>query len=177
MRGEYIMNLPPQIAKNILRREGGYTNDKVDRGGETNFGITQPTYQLYCKAKNIPYDSIKLQTFAEKDAIDVYDWLYTYYGCHQIKNPELADIVFDACIQHGPEYPISWLQTIVGAKMDGDLGPVTAQLVNTADYRTMYYKFLAQRNIYYAKITVNRPANLKFLVGWMNREAEFTKYV
>jgi lysozyme family protein len=31
----------------VLKSEGGYSNNKHDRGKETNFGITQGTYEAY----------------------------------------------------------------------------------------------------------------------------------
>ena len=35
--------------------EGGYVNDPLDRGGETNMGITLNTYKGYCKIVGKPY--------------------------------------------------------------------------------------------------------------------------
>ena len=31
----------------ILKHEGGYVTDPVDRGGATNFGVTQATYDAW----------------------------------------------------------------------------------------------------------------------------------
>ena len=47
--------------KIILKHEGGYVNDPVDPGGETNMGISKRAY---------PYLNIKELT--KKDAEDIY---------------------------------------------------------------------------------------------------------
>lgn len=36
-----------KMLKFILQREGGYSNDPTDLGGETNKGITHGTYDAY----------------------------------------------------------------------------------------------------------------------------------
>jgi len=37
--------------KYLFPVEGGYSNNKHDRGGKTNMGITQNTYNYYLKNK------------------------------------------------------------------------------------------------------------------------------
>ena len=36
-----------EMIDDILRREGGYVNHPADRGGPTNYGITQKTLSRY----------------------------------------------------------------------------------------------------------------------------------
>ena len=43
----------------IFGHEGGYTNDPDDLGGPTNMGITQSTYNSYCKKHNIKTKDVK----------------------------------------------------------------------------------------------------------------------
>ena len=54
------MEVFEEAVKQVLKHEGGYVNDPVDPGGETNMGISKKAY---------PYLNIKELT--EKDAIDI----------------------------------------------------------------------------------------------------------
>lgn len=54
----------------VLNYEGGYVNDKFDRGGETNIGITQPFLDTYKKKACVNVDSVKNLT--KSDAIKLY---------------------------------------------------------------------------------------------------------
>jgi lysozyme family protein len=38
---------PEEMIDDILRKEGAFVNDPVDRGGPTNFGITQNVYSKW----------------------------------------------------------------------------------------------------------------------------------
>ena len=42
----------------ILKIEGGFANDPIDRGGATNKGVTIATYEAYCKKKGVPRPSV-----------------------------------------------------------------------------------------------------------------------
>ena len=45
--------------KHLFKLEGGYSNNKYDKGGETNYGITQKTYSLYLKKQNFQNKTVK----------------------------------------------------------------------------------------------------------------------
>ena len=49
----------------ILVFEGGYTNDPTDRGGATNKGITQKTYDDWCRRHSRQPQDVKNITDAE----------------------------------------------------------------------------------------------------------------
>lgn len=51
------------MLKFVLVREGGYSNNKDDLGGETNKGITHTTYDSYIRAKGLPKQSVKYRVF------------------------------------------------------------------------------------------------------------------
>jgi len=51
--------LKPQLIEELIEREGGYVNDKTDRGGETMFGITIKTARQYGyngQMQHLPYE-------------------------------------------------------------------------------------------------------------------------
>ena len=49
----------PNMLKFVLAREGGYSNNKDDLGGETNKGITHTTYDSYRRSKGLPTIDVK----------------------------------------------------------------------------------------------------------------------
>ncbi len=58
-----------------LKWEGGFTNNPLDPGGPTNFGIIQSRYDQYRNAIKQPRRSVKDITVAEYTAIyDQYYW-------------------------------------------------------------------------------------------------------
>lgn len=84
----------------ILLREGGYSNHPLDKGGETNKGITYSTYNAYRRSKNLPIQSVK--NITDKEVKDIY--YYNYYkasGADKIANPRLALFVFDTAVNMG----------------------------------------------------------------------------
>ena len=44
-----------RILPYLLQDEGGYVNDPADRGGATNKGVIQRTYDAYRKGKGMPH--------------------------------------------------------------------------------------------------------------------------
>ena len=44
----------------VLKWEGGFVNDPDDKGGATNKGITQTTYNSYLKSKKQKTKSVKI---------------------------------------------------------------------------------------------------------------------
>ena len=60
----------PQMLKFILAREGGYSNNKDDLGGETNKGITHTTYNSYRRSKGLPTQSVKY--ISEDEMQEIY---------------------------------------------------------------------------------------------------------
>ena len=49
------------LIDDILRREGGYVNHPADKGGPTNFGITQDTLSRYIGRQALISDVKNLQ--------------------------------------------------------------------------------------------------------------------
>ena len=62
----------------VLKWEGGFVNDPDDKGGATNKGITQNTYNSYLKSKGMRAKSVRYITQAEVE--DIY---YKQYWCCQ----------------------------------------------------------------------------------------------
>lgn len=90
----------PTMLQFILSREGGYVNNTADKGGETNKGITNTTYNSYRKTKGLPLRSVKYMTNDELEEI-YYKNYYLASGADKVNNPRLALYVFDTAVNMG----------------------------------------------------------------------------
>ena len=136
----------PNMLKFILAREGGYVNRKTDRGGPTNKGVTQVTYNSYRRSKDLLTKDVKDITQQEVEDI-YYNNYYKASGADKIDNPRLALYVFDTAILHG----------VYGAK----------QILKKSGGSLEKFEQL-RREHYYQEVKKN-PEKKKFLQGWLNR--------
>lgn len=151
----------------VRRCEGGYVHDPVDRGGPTNCGVTQVTFDTYLLAHERPLRSVATITEAEAD--DVYRQLY-WAATHCAAFPApVAVALFDAAVQHGPGMAVRLLQEVVGARRDGRVGPETVGAVERIGGFLVAKRFCRRRLVLYARIIAKRPAQIRFARGWLNR--------
>lgn len=91
----------------VLTFEGGYSDHPLDKGGATNFGVTQGTYDRWRAAQGLPAQPVKVITRAEVEAIYWANyWLKA--GCDQLA-PALAFVVFDSAVNSGVGRALDWL--------------------------------------------------------------------
>lgn len=169
-----------KMIRDILRREGGYVDHPNDRGGPTNYGITQSTLSLYLGRAASDYD---VKSLAEDVAIEIYEQNY-YYKPAIHKLPEfIQPFIFDSAVNHGARRAIKFVQTVVNEvghtpalSVDGAMGPNTAKGAEWA-FAAMGDFFLAaliaERRSFYNIIVANNPSQQVFYRGWMNRVDEF----
>ena len=168
-----------RLIKNVLQREGGFVNHPVDRGGPTNFGITQKTLSQYLGRAATVHE---VRELSRDVAEDIYR--KDYYVAPGIDTlPErIQPFVFDAAANHGPRRAIRFVQQVCNAAgfgaldVDGICGPNTRRVAAEAD-RVMGDWFLAalveeRRNFYHTIVRAD-PSQKVFLDGWLNRIAEF----
>ena len=142
----------------VLKNEGGYTWDKADPGGETNFGISKASY---------PNIDIKNLTVEEATAIYLRDfWLFG-----GIVDQAVANKLFDSYVnmRHAA---IKIAQGIVGSPVDGAYGPHTEAAINGSLSGFFLGKFRAGLAAYYQAIVAHNPSQEKFLAGWLRRAAQ-----
>ncbi len=130
----------------LLGVEGGYSNNKYDRGGATNYGITQSTYDGYNKSNGFKIKNVANITIDEAKTI-YYKNYWLASSADRITDLNLALVLFDSAVNHG-----------VGAaksmylKSGGDVN-----------------KFLELRKQKYLDIVKHNKTQIIFLKGWMNR--------
>lgn len=155
----------------VLQWEGGYVNHKNDRGGATNRGITQATYDNWRVRNGLSRNPVSGISGAEVEAI--YRNGYWNVVCGNDLAEPLDLCVFDAAVQHGPGRAAKWLQRVVGTIQDGKIGAKTltalAVMVEAEGLDNVLDNYMAIRDGFYHEIVENDPNQFVFLQGWMNR--------
>lgn len=148
--------------KLLLKHEGGYVDDKTDRGGETNFGISKKSY---------PNEDIKNLTIERAGELYKRDY-WTPMKCDDL--PSGIDfLIFDFGVNSGNGTAIKTLQRALnrfGCNLvcDGAIGKKT--LARTIELgRSIIPDLLNERRIFYDKVIQNDPTQERFRRGWMNR--------
>lgn len=160
-----------QIIDAIIRREGGFVNHAADRGGATNYGITQQTLAEY---RGHPVSVDDVRNLTEDEARRIYaDRYITRPGFDRITHPALMGLVVDCAVNHGPDRSARWLQQAAGVVVDGAVGPVTLAAVNGASGAHLYRQVLAERCRFYGSLVTRDPSQAAFAAGWAVRLAEF----
>lgn len=155
----------------VLEREGGLVNNPHDRGGATNKGITQRTYDEWRERKG--YEQRSVAQIEQVEVMAIYNEQY-WTPVRGIKLPDPIDLImFDSAVQHGAVRPVKWLQEIVGADVDGRFGGNTLAAMNTYISANGLDKLvdalMARRAKFYDQIIANDPAQKVFAKGWGNR--------
>lgn len=167
------------MVADILRREGGFVHHAADRGGPTNFGITQRTLSAYLgRAATVE----EVRSLSAELAAEIYR--RDYFVAPRLDGlPErIQPFVFDSAVNHGPRRAVRFVQQVCGSAgfgpvaVDGICGPQTRRIATEAE-RAMGDWLLAalveERRNFYRQIVASDPSQRVFLDGWMNRIAEF----
>lgn len=166
-----------------------YTDDTVDTGGATKFGITQRTLQFYRRkitgnpalvvtkndVRNLTMDeavACAVQLFAVEPRIaEIVDW-------------RLRLLVFDYGFHSGQPRAIKALQAAVGTNQDGVLGPLTlaatSQQHGVTDDRDMLLlalKVLTSREEFMIDIMERKQTQRRFMLGWWKRTTKLQHLV
>lgn len=165
----------------MLKHEGGFVNDPVDPGGPTNKGVTMGTFQSCAKQYlGIEPTLENLKALTDAQAGKIYKPLYwDKVRGDEIEPQELANIVFDFQVNAGANAS-KLLQRVLndlGAKpplpVDGAIGPATMAALTSMDQTEVYRRYKQGRIDYYEDLVAKRPAQEKFLKGWLNRVNSF----
>lgn len=111
----------------MFKLEGGKTDEKTDRGGRTNLGITQREFDAWNKKNNLPLKDVF--NIDRQTASQIFKEGYW----NIIKGDELpvnvAKAMMNMALLDGPQDSIKFTQKILGLKPDGLMGPMTIQQI------------------------------------------------
>ncbi|MCC4595048.1 N-acetylmuramidase [Xanthomonas campestris pv. phormiicola] len=164
----------------LLEFEGGYVDDPADPGGATNRGITLATFERHAPSLLGEQPTLDaLRPLAPQQAGVIYRHAYwDMLDGDQIASQPLAEILFDFDVKAGAE-AVLLLQRILlqsgatGLDTDGEMGPATLAALQAADQARVYALYRQGRIDYYDRLAQERPADDRFLEGWLARAEWF----
>lgn len=153
------------IIPHIKKWEGGYSNNPYDAGGCTMMGITIGTFRNWF-GKNKTCEDLKKITEEQWLKIFKYNYWDKIKGDYII-NQSLAKLCVDMCWMSGTITAIKKIQTALGLKADGIVGPITLAALNS-NPKEAFFTLWSMRKSWLEAIA--RKGNNKiFLKGWLNR--------
>lgn len=156
--------------------EGGLTDNVKDKGGRTNYGITQNTYNKWRKALTQETQDVSNITVDEVKQIYLA-WYWLPSHC-DILPDKLALCMFDAMVNHSPTAAMIMMQAAVGTPADGRYGPNTERAFKAVkDNQESIRKYIDKRVEYYCKLCKDDATQLEFILGWINRAFKLERYL
>ena len=170
----------PRAFNAVLKYEGGYVNDPLDMGGETNMGITRSTLTKAINA-GIVDRKVTIKTLKKSDAEKIYKAYYwDKMYCDEYPIP-IDHMVFDTVVNHGITGGSRIIQRAVNSLkldgislvVDGKFGRMSRDAIDKVDAvlatEDLAKSILVKRKEYYDQIIANKPSQAKFRRGWYNR--------
>lgn len=166
----------------VLAREGGYTNNPADHGGETNFGITAAV------ARANGYTGA-MRDLPRATACAIYRklyWLAPRFDAIDAKATTIAAKLFDIGVNMGPPVATAFLQRALNAlnrgasdypdvPVDAHIGDATLAALGaylarrgSAGEDVLLKAIEALQGERYVALAESRPANEAFLYGWLS---------
>lgn len=162
----------------LLQREGGYVNNTNDKGGPTNFGITQAT----ATAAGFKQPVSQMPRSA---AVQIYTqkyWMAPKFNMVADINAAIAEELMDTGVNMGPGVASKFLQRALSAlgfpvAQDGQLGQASFGALRGflskrgADGQTTLLRMLnALQSVRYIELAEADPSQVTFEFGWqLNR--------
>lgn len=154
------------LIDDVIAREGGskVTNNPVDKGGRTQYGIAERSHPDAWKDGKVTYE----------EARAIYEQKYLKGpGFDKVQDPKLQVLLVDFGVNSGPHLAIQKLQEILKVEVDGVLGPNTLAAIEREEPRRLTNKLALARIKMFGRIVKRDPSQLQFIDGWINRAGEF----
>ena len=160
----------------LLKVEGGYSDDKHDKGGKTKYGIIEE------EARDFGYKG-DMQDLTIDFAKNIY--LKKYYlgnKLDKVVNDKMALSICDWAVnsgRNGTKNTQVALNQINGSGLavDGIIGNKTLEALNSVDPEKFLEVYHNLQRIYYKGLVEANNTQEKFFLGWMNRIESKEKYL
>lgn len=162
--------------------EGGYSNVKNDKGGETYKGISRvfhPEWKgwpIVDRYKPLKYGQIIDNSLLEQYVQEFYqEYFWNKVSGDQINNQVIAEFLYDYSVHSGVGRAVSKLQKALNfsiSQQDGVMGNQTVSAVNNNDPKQLLDK-IKQERINFLTYLSTQPGQAKFKNGWLSRVNNF----
>ncbi len=178
----FMANFIISLRKTLIHG-GGYSNDPDDRGGETYKGVSRHAHKnwkgwdIIQKYKSKPGFPKNLNADIELQKEIEHLYRVNYWNPINgsgIMTQSIADSIFDFAVNAGVKTSIRLVQSVIGTEMDGIVGSKTLVKLNSTEPKHFHAAFTVKKIAYYTAIIKKRPANKKFLYGWITRVLTFS---
>ena len=162
-----------EIIEEVLEAEGGFVNDPDDKGGATNFGVTQNSYSAYLGSKASVED---VRNMTREEAKECYKKDFWNPAKIDRLPSNLRHIYFDMVVNMGRKNAGKIIQQAVNTKknqtlleVDGIVGSGTLAQVKDLTLKDV----LVERSMFFANNCFDgsrfakRTRQNKFLRGWI----------
>jgi len=166
-----------KLCKIILQWEGKYQCMVEDSGNYidgiligTNMGITPATYKQAFGKIPSPEDMKNLTIDQFKIILKKYYW--NRWKADEIENESIRFILVDWVWASG-KWGIIFPQQILDVVTDGIVGEHTINALNRCDQEELFKKIVFERIAFVSRIVKNKPSQMRFFKGWVNRIHSF----
>jgi len=164
------------FAGKVLQLEGGYVNHPMDKGGPTKYGVILSTWKQYGYDKDndgdIDAEDIKL--LSEDDARYIAKKIFwDFFQGDFILNQSIAEFIVDWGYNSGRTTVAKKVQKVLNISQDGVMGVQTLNAINCAIQNTLFESLKAERKVFLNTIIKEKPQQVVFYEGWMNRVNKF----
>ncbi len=170
----------------ILGKEGGYVDHPNDKGGPTNWGITQAT----ARAHGYTGDMRNLTREQALSILEADYWYGPRFDQVASVSSAIAAELCDTGVNMGPSVPVKWLQRWLNAfnnqqklypdlVADGQIGPRSISALKSylavrgKDGEEVMLRALnCSQGQRYLELAEGRPANESFVYGWLKERVK-----
>jgi len=155
----------------LFREEGGTNADPLDRGGFTNYGLSEKQYP-----------DIDLRNITREQALEIYYLDYWIrQSCHMFPSP-VAITLFDSSVNCGPGTAVKWLQKSINGdnnfvKVDGAVGTKTILASTGVPPYKLSGGIVGYRVQHYADLLDRHPEQVRFIKGWNRRAGRLLQFI
>jgi lysozyme family protein len=150
----------------ILEKEGGYVNNKNDKGGKTKYGISEHQYP-----------NLDIENLTQQDAINIIEedyWNPNFLD--KILSQSIANQCLSLIINMNPVVAIKIIQVainennrrLIDLKIDGIMGIQTINTINSSN-SYLIDNIKIQACIHYLELVDIDNTKITFLRGWIRR--------